>query len=216
MLRSKKDRMWARVQKLATIYGPFVRFTPEGTEGTEGTEEGGKALDKAIESSEQAAKTPEEQAVIDTACKAEQQLEQEQSNTRRANEATKQAQTNLEEAQSDNTELQEKLEAAEARARAAGITDIDLNEEDYTGTDLALVRSIKSLKEQAAAKDERVNSLEKQATGYEEQAKANQAKAASNSAYQELLVDLDVRSTRARRILTPMRVSFRTTSSTTP
>ena len=188
MLRSKKDRMLARVQKLAGIYGPFVRFTPDGTEGTEGDEQ---VLDKAIESSEEAAKTPEEQAAIDTARQAEQQLEQERGNTRRANGATQQAQADLEAAQSETATLQEKLEAAQSKAAEAGIDNVELNEQDYTTTDIPLVRAINAIKKQLDAKDKRIACLEKKATGYEKQAHIDSATAASNSAYDELLTDLD-------------------------
>lgn len=187
MLRKTKDEMWARVQKLAGIYGPFVRFTPDGNEG----EGEGDPLDNAIKEGEKAAKTPEEQAAIDTARKAEQQLEQEQSNTRRANETAKQAQDDLETAQAETVKLQEQLEAAQAKAAEAGITDAELNEDDYTGTDLALVRSIKAVKKQLDAKDQRITGLEKKATDFEKQVQIDSATAASAAAYEELLTDLD-------------------------
>lgn len=191
MLRNEKDTEVVRVLKLAAIYGPFVRFTPDGNEGDGEGEGEGDTLDNAIKEGEKAAKTPEEQAAIDTARKAEQQLEQERANTRRANETATTAQAELEVAQAETEKLQEKLEAAQAKAAEAGITDVELNEDDYTGTDLVLVRSIKALQEGVKAKDQRIAGLEKKATDFEEKAQIDSATAASNSAYEELLTDLD-------------------------
>lgn len=149
------------------------------------------ALDNAIETGENAARTPEEQAVIDKARRDEQQLEQEKGNTARANETARQAQSDLESAKSENEKLQEQLEAAEAKAAEAGISDVELKEDDYEGTDLAIVRSIKGLKQTIEAKDKRIASLEKKATGYEEQDRKDKALQVRDSVYEELLTDLD-------------------------
>lgn len=176
-----------RLLKLAEKYGPFVRFTPEGTEG----EEGETVLDSAIKETDKASKTPEEQTAIDEARKAEQKVEQEQGNTRRANEAARTAQAATETAQAQVEELQTKLEAAEAKAAEAGIENVELNLDDYTDTDRALVRGINALKEQMTAKDKRLDDLEKKAEGYESSRQATEAKAASNEAYNDLLSDLD-------------------------
>lgn len=188
MLRTKSGRkMWQdRVCRLAKVYGPFVRFIPDGDE-----EPVDDPLKKAIEGSEEAAKTPEEQAAIDTARKAEQQLEQEQGNTRRANAAAHAAQTEADEAKSQVEDLQAKLEAAEVKASKAGISNVKLNLDDYTDTDRALVQSIQALQDQVEAKDKRLDGLEKKAMGYEQKAKKDEAHAASASAYEELLTGLD-------------------------
>lgn len=178
----------SRIQKLAGIYGPFVRFYPGGTEGNDDDD---KNLDGAIEGAEKAAKSPEEQAAIDKARAAEQQLEQEQGNTRRANETAKAAQVEAETAKSEAEDLRTKLEAAEAKAVEAGIVDITLDEKDYSDTDVALVRSINALNEKLKVKDARIDGLEKKADGYEAQGKADQIKAASAAAYEELLSSLD-------------------------
>lgn len=192
MLSEKeRDRMLARISKLAKVYGPSVRFYPEGSEGSEPGDVNADALDDAIKDSEKAARTPEEQKVIDDARKSEQQLEQEQANTRRANEAAKDAQSDLESAKSENETLKEQLATAEAKAAEAGIKDVELNEGDYEGTDLALVRSINALNEKIGAKDKRIGNLEKKVTDYEGLLRKDEAVAARNSAYEELLTDLD-------------------------
>jgi len=179
----------SKIQKLAGIYGPFVRFTPEGNEGVP------DPLDAATKAAEETSKSAEEQAAIDKARKAEQQIEQEQANTRRANELARTAQEAAETAQTQIEGLQTKLEAAETKAAEAGIVDITLNEADYSDTDVALVRSINALNAKLTAantaKDARIAGLEKKAEGYETRSKADQAKAASAQAYEELLSSLD-------------------------
>lgn len=183
MLSEKKDK----ILRLAKKYGPFVRFYPEGTEDDKPAD----ALDSAIEDGEKAARTPEEQAAIDKARLDKQQLEQEQANTARANEAAKQAQSDLESAKSETETLKEQLATAEAKAAEAGIKDVELKEENYEGTDLDLVKAIKSLEQKLDAKDKQIAGLEKKATGYETQARADKATQARNSVYEELLSDLD-------------------------
>ncbi len=190
MLSEKKETgMSAKLQRLHSLYGPFVRFTPEGTEGND---DKNAALDDAIKTGEDAAKTPDEQKAIDDARKAEQQLEQEQSNTRRANEATRQAQSNLEAAQSENDNLKEQLETAQAKADLAGIQDVTLNEDDYeTVSDRKLVKAIKNIEAKQSAKDAEIASLAKKAAGYEQRELSKQAKAVSKENYEELLTGLD-------------------------
>ena len=178
-----------RLQKLAEKYGPFVRFYPDGTEDEDTSTP--DVLDSAIKEADKAAKSPEEQTAIDNARKAEQQLEQEQGNTRRANEATRTAEAETETAREQVTALQEKLEAAEAKAAEAGIDNVELNLDDYTDTDRAIVKSINALNKKIAAKDTRIAGLEKKAKGYEDNQQATEATAASNKAYQDLLSDLD-------------------------
>ena len=183
-MSDKKDR----ILRLAEKYGPFVRFYPEGTEGDEA---GDGALDGAIKGGEEAARTPEEQKKIDEERRDKQQLEQEQANTARANETARQAQSDLETTNSENEKLKEQLEAAETKAVEAGIKDIKLDEKDYEGTDLALVRAINVLNQRIEAKDKKITNLEKKADGYEDQARKDEAVAARNSVYEELLSDLD-------------------------
>ncbi len=190
MLREKKEFDMqvakARAIRLAGIHGPFVRFEGEGNEGKK------DALDEAIKTGEEAAKTPEEQSAIDDARKAEQQLEQEQSNTRRANEAATQAQSALETANSENESLQEQLDDALAKASVAGITEVELNEDDYeTATDKVLVKAIKNIEARQEAKDKEIAELKKKATAYEANAAKKEATEAGNAAYEELLTDLD-------------------------
>lgn len=173
----------SRILGLAKKYGTFVRFTPDGNEGD--------ALDGAIKEADKATKTPEQQAAIDNERKADQQLEQEQGNTRRANAAAQQAQADADAAVAANAELKQQLAAATAKAAEAGITNVELDESQYEGTDLALVQKIKAIDAKLEAKDTRIAGLEQKAIDMENQSKADAAKAESNSAYEEVLTDLD-------------------------
>lgn len=188
MSRDEAEMWQKRVLNLAKVHGPFVRFTPDGTEDDD---DNTTVIDKAIEGSEKAGKTPDEQAAIDKARLTEQQLEQEQGNTRRANEATKTAQNATDVAQGQVEELQTKLEAAEAKAAEAGIENVELKLDDYTDTDRPLVRSILALQDQVKAEKVARTALEKKADGYEQDEQAKTAKATSASQYEELLTDLD-------------------------
>ncbi len=136
-------------------------------------------------------KTAEEQKAIDESRKHEQMLEQERANVARAKESAASAQSELESAQSENEELKGKLEAAELKAAQAGIKDVELDESEYAGTDLALVRSIKSLNEKIDTKDKRIAASEKKIADYEAKSLKDRAAAARNTAYEELLSDLD-------------------------
>lgn len=171
-----------RIQRLAKLYGPFLRFYPEGSE---------EDLDKAIDTGEKASRTPEEQSAIDKARVAEQAIEQERASTKRANEATREAQSGLETAKSENESLKEQLAEAEAKAAEAGIKDVELKEEDFEGTDLAIVRAVKSLNEKLEAKDTEIKGLKKKASDYEAQVRKDNAASETNSAYEELLTELD-------------------------
>jgi len=173
------EKMKKRILILAKKYGPFVRFFPDGSE------------DPVVDDKPPVEKTPEEQKAIDEARANEQQLEQERANAKRANETASQAQAELESVQTEYAALQEKLEAAESKAAEAGIKDVELDESEYTGTDLALVKSIKNLNEKIDAKDKRIAASEKKISDYEAQGRKDQAKAARDSAYEELLGDLD-------------------------
>ena len=181
MLRFKSDSKRVRAIRLSAIYGPFCRFK-DGADDP---------LDKAIEDGEKAVRTPEDQAAIDKGRLHEQQIEQEQANTRRANEATANAQSAVEAAQAQNVALQEKLEAAEAKAFEAGIDTVDLDEADYEGTDLKMVRAIKATQDMIKAKDTQIANLEKKASGYEQNLRVKAAKDSSDSNYEALLTDLD-------------------------
>jgi len=121
----------------------------------------------------------------------QQRADQEAANAKKARDELSVRQTELETAQSENESLKEQLEKAETKAAQAGIQDVDLDESEYQGTDLNIVRAINSLKQEQVAKNQKIESLEKKADGYEEQARKEQAQAASNSSYEELLTGLD-------------------------
>jgi DNA repair exonuclease SbcCD ATPase subunit len=179
----KKKRMLARALRLAAKYGPFVRFFPDGNEGN---------VDPAKPDDEAAkAAKAEEQRKIDLERANEQQLEQEKANTARANETARQTQESLETAQAETESLKEQLDKAEAKAAQAGIQDVELDESAYEGTDLNLVRAIKTLEKKIDAKDQKIEGLEKKADGYEKRNRENQAQSVRNSKYEELLTGLD-------------------------
>lgn len=182
----KKKRMLARALRLAAKYGPFVRFYPGGSEANEDGN-----LEKTIKDEEKAARTPEEQSAIDKARLNEQQLEQEKANTARANESTRQAQEDLETARTETESLKEQLEKAEDKAAQAGIQNVELDESQYEGTDLNIVRAVKSLEQKIIAKDKEISNLNKKADGYEKRDRDNQAQSVRESAYEDLLTGLD-------------------------
>ena len=121
----------------------------------------------------------------------QQKADQEAANARKAREQVAAVSSELETTKVENETLREQLAAAEVKAAEAGITDVELDEARYEGTDLPLVKAIKSLKEEIKAKDKRFDALEKKAADYEKRDREEQAMAARNSVYEELLTDLD-------------------------
>jgi len=182
MLSEKKNRMLARALRLAEIYGPFVRFYSEGSEGNDDDD----AMKKAKEDDEKAKQQEKEKFEKDR-----QRADQEAANARRAREELSETQVNLETAQTENEQLKKQLAAAERKAVEAGIEDTDLDESQYDGSDLALVKSIKSLKKRDEANKLEIAELKKKAVSYEEQARIEKAAEDRNQLYEGLLTDLD-------------------------
>ena len=172
MLRTRKLEM------LAKIHGPFARFYPGGVELAP------NPLDEEV-------KTPDDQAAIDKARLADQQLEQERGNARRAIDKANAAQASVDAANAENEKLKELLEAANAKAIEAGIKSVELDEADYEGSDLKIIQSIKALEAKIEAKDQRIAGLEVTVKTAEQKRQAEKAAAETNSAYEELLSDLD-------------------------
>lgn len=168
-----------RILRLAAKYGPFVRFYPEGTEEKD-------ALDGAIKDGEKAELEGNKEWD-----KTRQRADQEAANAKKAREELSETQTELETAQSETESLKAKLAEAETKAAQAGITEIKLDESEYQGTDLNLVRAIKSLKQELLASNKETKALKDKAAGYEDRDRKEQAKLAQNSNYEELLSDLD-------------------------
>lgn len=164
-----------RILKLAEMYGPFVRFSPEGNQ----------AVDEAIKAAEEA--ELEGNAAFD---KARQAADQERANATKARAAAEVANSQLSVVNSQLESLKTQLEEATAKA-SAGNVDIELNEEDYSDTDLALVKSIKALNAKIDAKDAKINNLEKKASDFESSKAAESARSAQEAQYQELLNDMD-------------------------
>ena len=171
-----------RIMRLAAKYGPNVRFYPEGSEGSDGSE---GDPPKVKEGDKPELKDKEEFE------KTRQRADQEAANARKAREELSATQEGLESTRTENETLKAKLAEAENKAAQAGIQDVELDESEYQGTDLALVKSIKILNRKIDAKDKKIDKLEKKATGYEEQDRKDKAKLAQNSAYEELLTSLD-------------------------
>jgi hypothetical protein len=175
MIMSKRMSI-TRIQKLATMYGPFARFSPDGNE----------AVDEAIKAAEEA--DLEGNAAYD---KVRQAADQEKANATKAREATVAANSQLTEANSQNEALKTQLAEAQAKADAGGV-DIELKESDYSETDIALVRSIKKIQKQLEAKDVEIGNLNKKASDFESNKATETAKATQEAQYQELLDDMDV------------------------
>lgn len=166
----------ARTLKLAEIYGPFARFSPDGNE----------AVDNAIKAAEEA--ELEGNAAFD---KARQAADQEKANAAKAREKADAATTQLGEANSQVEALKQQLAEANAKADAAGVS-VELDEKNYSDTDLVLVKSIKALEKKLEVKDVQINNLNQKATDFESNRAANDAKATQEAQYQELLNDMDV------------------------
>ena len=170
-----------RLQRLADKYGKNLRFYPGGNE----------VLEQAIEDGEKAVRTPEEQSAIDKARAKDQELEQEKANAQRARTALQDTQSKLDEANAEKDTLRQQLAEAEAKAAEAGIEDVDLDEQEYEGTDLNLVKAINALKVKQKTKDAEVAALKKKVSDYETKIRSDAAKQKSLSNYEQLLDELD-------------------------
>lgn len=140
---------------------------------------------------EEKAKTEAEAAEKAKWDEQQQRADQEAANATKARAELSETKTVLEAAQAETESLKEQLEKAEAKAAQAGIQDVELDESAYEGTDLNLVRAIKSLNQKVDAKDKEISNLNKKADGYERRDRDNQAQSVRSSAYEELLTGLD-------------------------
>ena len=165
-----------RIQNLANTYGPSVRFTPEGSEG---------AVDDALEDAEGA--DLKDNAEFD---KVLQQSQQHEGNAKRAKAEAEAATSQLATAASQNETLKRQLAEATAKAATANV-NIELNEDDYSDTDLALVRSIKTLNKKIDSKDAVINALKKDVNDSKAEKVSTQAQADQEAQYHELLNDMD-------------------------
>lgn len=164
----------ARIHKLAEMYGPSVRFTPDGNE----------AVDGALEDSAKA--DLENNPEFD---KVRQQAQQHEGNAKRARADADAATSQLTEANTENESL--KAQLAEAKANAATGNVEELKESDYSDTDVAIVRTIKNLEKKLDAKSVEINNLKKKADDYETTNANDAAKAEQEAQYQGLLNDMD-------------------------
>jgi hypothetical protein len=165
-----------RIEKLAKMYGPSVRFSPEGNE----------AVDEAI-------KAAEEADLIGNAAfdKVQQKADQEKANAAKARERADAADANLAESNSTVEALKSQLAEATAKAAAGGI-DVKLDKSQYSDTDLPIVNAIEAINKKLEAKDVEINNLKQKATDFETNKANETAKANQDAQYQELLNDMDV------------------------
>lgn len=171
-----KKMSFTRIQKLAEMYGPFVRFFPEGSE---------EAVDDAIKDAEDADLKDNKEFN-----KVRQQVDQEKANALKAREETQAATEQLAEAKSSVDDL--KAQLADATAKIGVDEDVELKESDYPiDTDLALVKSIKAINKKLEAKDAQIATLTKDASAVKAEKQTTQDKADQEAAYQDMLNDLD-------------------------
>jgi len=163
-----------RIQNLAKTYGPSVRFTPEGSEG---------AVDDALKDAEGA--DLKDNKEFD---KVRQAADQEKANAAKARQEADSAKTQLTQVNSEMDSL--KAQLAEATAKAGNV-DVELNEDDYSDTDLALVKSIKTLNKKIDSKDAVIDALKKDVNDSKAEKVSTQAQADQEAQYQELLNDMD-------------------------
>ncbi len=165
-----------RIQKLAEMYGPSVRFLPEGSEG---------AVDDALDDAENA--DLKDNKAFD---KVLQQSQQHEGNAKRAKAEAEAATSQLTESKSEVADLKQQLAEANAKAETAGI-DIELNEADYSDTDLPLVKAIKALEKKIDSKDAVIDGLTKDAKESKADKASKQAQVDQEAQYQGLLNDMD-------------------------
>lgn len=163
-------------KRLHKLYGFNVRFDRDSDD----------PVDKAITDAEK--KELEDNPEFE---KTRQRADQEAANAAKARERAAEAEGNLDSARSENEQLKEQLAEAEAKAAEAGIEDVELDEADYEGTDLALVKAIKGLNDKIGLKDKEIKGLKDLGKKYEQQEQGKAAQNASQVEYDELLSGLD-------------------------
>ena len=124
--------------------------------------------------------------------KARQRADQEAANAQKARAMLDQATQQLADQQASNESMKSELDELKAKAQSQGV---DLKEEDYDGTDLTLVRAIKTLQDKYEAGNkaqaERFKKLEKVKDDLITERAAEKVRQDSNAVYDGLLTDLD-------------------------
>lgn len=123
--------------------------------------------------------------------KMKQQAQQHESNATKSREEASAATSQLADANSEVESLKEQLATAETKASEAGIGNVELNEDDYSDTDLAMVKAIKKLEKSINDKDAKIGKLEKTADDFKADRQDVEAKAQREEAYQDILNDFD-------------------------
>ena len=123
--------------------------------------------------------------------KSRQHVDQANARAAKAEATASQYQQQLQQAQSAQTKLEERLAALEGKAKGKGVDEAELDESEYEGTDLALVKAIKALKHGIAAKGGTIDKLEKKIADYEQAETSKARKAQQAQVYEDLLSDLD-------------------------
>jgi len=190
MLSEQRMISWKKkVLGLAKIYGTSVRFYPDGNEGGDDDiidADVALALDTAIADAAKAELKDNKEWD-----KERQRADQEAANARKARELASQVQSELESTRSEADQLKAELAKAKSEAAKAGIEDIELKEEEYDGSDLTLVKAIKSIKKEIAAKDTEIKNLQEANKKAEQATQQDKAAQKRNSDYEELLSALD-------------------------
>jgi len=188
MLSETRMISWKKkVLGLAKIYGTSARFYPGGNTGDDDDIiDGDVALDTAIEDGEKAELKGNKEWD-----KERQRADQEAANAKRARELASQVQSELETTRSEAEQLKAELTKAKSEAANAGIEDVELKEEEYDGSDLTLVKAIKSIKKEIAAKDAEIKNLQEANKKAEQATQQDRAAQKRNADYEELLSALD-------------------------
>jgi hypothetical protein len=186
MLSEQRMISWKKkVLGLAKTYGTSVRFYPDGNED-DSVDAGVDLLDETIEDGEKAELKGNKEWD-----KERQRADQEAANARKARDLASQVQSELETTRSEAEQLRTELAKAKSEAAKAGIEDVELKEEEYDGSDLTLVKAIKSIKKEIAAKDAEIKNLQEANKKTEQATQQDKAAQRRNADYEELLSALD-------------------------
>jgi hypothetical protein len=154
------------------------RFFPDADGNPIEGEEGFETFDKERQAKDQ--KAANEQKYHDAQAKAEAaqvratQAEQQRDQIAQENEANKQ-----------------KLADLETKALEQGIENVELDESNYTGDDVALVRAIKAQKKANDVISKRLDNLDKAKAKMEAEAQTEAAQRQRTEVFNELLTELD-------------------------
>ena len=162
------------------FYSPSWRFkTPDGVDD-DGDADDAKAKADAAEA--------ERQAELQ---KIKQRADQEAANARKAREQAEQYRSQHEQTQSELERLQEEVRDLRQKASNDGVELPTFNEEDYTDSDVPIIKAIKALDKNIEAKTAKIATLEEELAKERTEKAKQTAEQQKNAAYNEILSDLD-------------------------